>query len=314
METVTNTNTHADRQIGVCGAVTAWEASSSRGDLQRRPLVETKSVDILWRLTAATRRRLFPVDPNHHRLQGVWRKIARADSFLLELTLIEHDVQKQFRDALDVERDGDVSSYRITAVPDVPAEYGLILGDALHNYRAALDHLAYQLIVAGGLEPTDRTAFPLLDDPCKASALADIKPGLPEKVRRVLDSVQPCRNAEPADHPLRILHKLDIADKHHGLLPCVVSSSGAGWFGPVELIAFNVGPYAAGDIVSSARIDSSEPGAIRDLEHRVHVSVNHPAVVGPARSMSMSMSTYVTQGVRRYIERNIILPLSAFLD
>jgi hypothetical protein len=39
----------------------------------------------------------------------------------------------------------------------------LIIGDALHNLRSALDLMYYQLVVSGGGTPTDWTHFPIED-------------------------------------------------------------------------------------------------------------------------------------------------------
>jgi len=38
-------------------------------------------------------------------------------------------------------------------------------GDIVHNLRSALDHLAFQLVLAGGHTPTTETAFPVGKSP-----------------------------------------------------------------------------------------------------------------------------------------------------
>lgn len=59
--------------------------------------------------------------------------------------------------------------YRIERVIQVGDDWGLIVGDAVHNMRSALDHLAWALAVRhfGGVEPTDKNIireiqFPVL--------------------------------------------------------------------------------------------------------------------------------------------------------
>jgi hypothetical protein len=44
-------------------------------------------------------------------------------------------------------------------IPDAPPvhKWGLVVGDVLHNLRSALDHLAWQLVLANGKSPTSRT-------------------------------------------------------------------------------------------------------------------------------------------------------------
>ena len=58
----------------------------------------------------------------------------------------------------------------VDVVPEDPGDWGLLLGDALHNLRCALDHLAWQLAIRKyGGEPTDRkiirnVQFPIVTD------------------------------------------------------------------------------------------------------------------------------------------------------
>jgi hypothetical protein len=46
-----------------------------------------------------------------------------------------------------------------------PLEWGLIAGDAIHNMRSALDHLACVLVGENGGEITRSTSFPLYERP-----------------------------------------------------------------------------------------------------------------------------------------------------
>ncbi len=61
-------------------------------------------------------------------------------------------------------------------VPEIPAEIPLLLGDAAHNLRTALDHLACELARSTGL-PIPRFTFP------SARARTRTKPNLLEKQR-----------------------------------------------------------------------------------------------------------------------------------
>ena len=61
--------------------------------------------------------------------------------------------------------------FRVANVIAVPDEWALVVGDAVHNFRCSLDHLAWQLAIRhfGGVEPTDRKAirniqFPVMSD------------------------------------------------------------------------------------------------------------------------------------------------------
>src|SRR5450759_1304219 len=52
---------------------------------------------------------------------------------------------------------------RVADVPDVPREWGLIVGDLIHNARCALDHLVCALVARNGGQITRSTQFPIYD-------------------------------------------------------------------------------------------------------------------------------------------------------
>src|SRR5580704_10825981 len=53
----------------------------------------------------------------------------------------------------------------IAEVKPIPDRISLIIGDAIHNLRCALDHLMWQLVEAGGGTPDKSTYFPICDTP-----------------------------------------------------------------------------------------------------------------------------------------------------
>lgn len=109
-------------------------------------------------------------------------------------------------------------------MPPVPTTLGLILGDFVHNLRASLDHLVWQLVLANRRQPNSSTAFPIhlelgfLQD--KAAFFKRTKPaigGCSPGARGVIESLQPYQKGnafEASHHPLWMLHELDIIDKH----------------------------------------------------------------------------------------------------
>jgi hypothetical protein len=92
----------------------------------------------------------------------------------------------------------------------------LFIGDALHNLRSALDHLACACAIARGETP-DHTQFPILLK----------ETGLEQKLQKDLGKAGPVaidlvRALSPTPigySTLAALHKLDIADKHRLILP-----------------------------------------------------------------------------------------------
>jgi hypothetical protein len=98
----------------------------------------------------------------------------------------------------------------------------LIIGDAVHNLRSALDHLAWQLveshaaITPGAPGPDENTAFPIYQTAPKKkfAALAKVQ-GMGPGAVSLLESLQPYNCG---DNTLWELSKLDNIDKHRLLL------------------------------------------------------------------------------------------------
>jgi hypothetical protein len=118
---------------------------------------------------------------------------------------------------------------RLATVNPLPHCIPIIAGDAVHNLRSALDHLAWQLVEAGGGNPNDRTSFPIITADAKAGQryasavgqgeMAKMKPG----ALNLLESIQPYKSG---DDTLAAIHQLDIWDKHR-LIVAVHATLGA---------------------------------------------------------------------------------------
>lgn len=157
----------------------------------------------------------------------------------------------------------------IAGVRSVPDNLTLILGDAIHNLRSALDHLAWQLVEAGGGQPDDRTAFPICETPQQyASALGR---GELKRMRmgaeKVLCAVQPYNTL---DQNLWLLHRLDIVDKHRLLLAVVSSMDSFGvQFATGHTISFGRDrfvPLKVGDEVTNLPTSTYERQADEDFK------------------------------------------------
>lgn len=111
---------------------------------------------------------------------------------------------------------------------NIPLGWLAVIGDAVHNARTALDHIAYDIAVPNGGNPT-KTMFPFalyrdeLDDVIRRYTLNLASP-------KDLAVIRESRPWKRGNATLWRLHELDILDKHRGLLPCVGSLSveGAG--------------------------------------------------------------------------------------
>ena len=101
----------------------------------------------------------------------------------------------------------------------------LVIGDALHNLKSALDVLYYQSVMAANGDSGDYTRFPIRDSSKELEAA--IKGGLKKQTLAdnpypgligdlLLDNIKPY---ETGNYPLWALHRLNILDKHQLLVP-----------------------------------------------------------------------------------------------
>jgi hypothetical protein len=98
-------------------------------------------------------------------------------------------------------------------------EWSLILGDALHNLRSALDVLVWALAEPASLSEAQRrrVMWPVVVDPKKwADAASRSLASVPADVVTRIGQCQPFNRPEPERDRdgLLILHQLDITDKH----------------------------------------------------------------------------------------------------
>jgi hypothetical protein len=112
--------------------------------------------------------------------------------------------------------------YRVRQLPKVDPAWGAIVGDALHNMRSALDHLALQLVILDGGNPSEYTQFPIYDSPTNDKGnprFVTIQPRIQDaRIRAALEKVQPYQYATPAETELSVISALNNYDKHRLLL------------------------------------------------------------------------------------------------
>jgi hypothetical protein len=99
--------------------------------------------------------------------------------------------------------------------------WSALVGDALQDMRAALEHLAYALAVAYSGEPDDpeKVSFPITDTLGKFNAVRKQKIGLIDPAAQALiQEVQPYHRGDRAEfHSLMVLDDLARVDRHRTL-------------------------------------------------------------------------------------------------
>ncbi|MEU9631573.1 hypothetical protein AB0D89_32925 [Streptomyces luteogriseus] len=152
------------------------------------------------------------------RAAGVRLKFERSRHHTAQLERAIHDYLEQQPFAVyetEEEETGDLV-YRVKVRKTPPTELSLLLGDAIHNARAALDYLAWQLVIAGGGIPGTLTAFPISKSEKEFNKSYQAK--LKGSSQEALAAVQALRPFSGGDERFWRLHGLDIEDKHHLLV------------------------------------------------------------------------------------------------
>lgn len=161
--------------------------------------------------------------PNPHidlRLAGVYAKIERAR---------EHgkSLWEEFRAFMtpqnceasaDIQSDGPIK-LTLRFKKQIPTRVATVLGDAIHNLRCALDHLACAAAALNGVGP-EGIGFPIGRSHAafKEAAAKDLK-GVPIEFFQVIEKFEPYKGGNES---LYILNQLDRVDKHRLLLPTIV--------------------------------------------------------------------------------------------
>lgn len=139
------------------------------------------------------------------------------------------------------EQEGDSRRFRVIAneYPSLPRHWTLMMGDAIHNMRGALDHLIWALIdkavAGGGKAPNEREALKV-GYPVSLSSGAYFGDGaqkgngarkrmagsIGDDALAIVDRTQPHHRAvEANDHPLAVLSSYSNEDKHRNLMVSV---------------------------------------------------------------------------------------------
>lgn len=152
------------------------------------------------------------------RMSGPRAKVERAKHHIGELETAIAD----FFDIhpYEVGTEDDTKSaqrlYKLTKA-EVPSDrLALIAGDIVHNLRASLDLLIWQLVEANGKTPRQSDGFPINESPqaFDTGGMAKVKGRISDEAVKIVRAVKPHKGGNDA---LWRLHHLDIADKHRVL-------------------------------------------------------------------------------------------------
>lgn len=147
------------------------------------------------------------------------KHIAELEDFILSSGVLEGKSIRRNTDAEARNPSLHIGAFHIYD-PRIPA----FIGDAVHNLRSALDHLAFHLVMVGidkgesRTKPWEMIQFPITHcaDSYKSERTAGKVQGMERKAIEAIDALKPYKDGYDA---LWLLHKLDNADKHSFILP-----------------------------------------------------------------------------------------------
>jgi hypothetical protein len=118
--------------------------------------------------------------------------------------------------AYDDAKTGD-KIFRVKIREPVPTCLSGAIGDVVHNLRAALDQLAWQLVIANRKQPRRRTGFPVADsvEEFESDAAGKIK-GVSARAYRFIRRLKPYKGGREF---FWTIHELDRLDKHQSIIP-----------------------------------------------------------------------------------------------
>ncbi len=151
------------------------------------------------------------------RLSQVWPKVERAKKHITDVNVEILNFLKTNPYKVSTKRNPQTRQliYYISGVEPVPALVALIAGDAIQNLMSALDHLAYQLVLAGTNDNPPNANwiyFPIQDDAAKyeAKKLGKIQ-GARQTTIDAIDAIKPYRSGNDL---LWMLYRLNNVEKH----------------------------------------------------------------------------------------------------
>ena len=156
-----------------------------------------------------------------HPFTVAFRKVERAEKHVKDL----HALISGFLDRGDIYevvpefKDNGDTDYVFRVRVEIPGDVPLILGDAIHNLRSALDHAVCSLVVHNGKKVEKWHGFPIFGDTapdCHEAGIRHAVDGAGDAAFKIVAGEEPYKGA---NNPLWGLHKLDIDDKHKFIVP-----------------------------------------------------------------------------------------------
>ena len=258
--------------------------------------------------------RRYKADFMGHRRILAWadRHLKRAEA-MLEPFRKDYPYRVVLKDHFQVRKEV-LKLRRLKGIPHrPPKDLVLVVGDAIHNMRVALDYLAFAVVMKHNPSANKRQiGFPIHDN---MTGYANAEPqrlaGTPHAFRQRVQAMQPY-NPHVAPHPLALLDALENVHKHRYLLatgPAITSVRyrvvGKGRIVTAWQLATPSGPLKHGAVVARVTKDSAKT----KMEYRTLFYVCFGSV-GPATGLNFVRTL---KDVSRYIRKDVFPALEPWL-
>ncbi len=203
-----------------------------------------------------------------------------------------------------------------------PIELSLIIGDCIHNLRAALDNLVYELALAhhGGRVPSNierKSAFPIFTDSAEfVRKRKNMIGGIAPAAQAIIEGLQPYNRGDQRfwRSPLWQINQLSNEDKHR--LPHVVffAQMGSAYFVPDNLTIDDIQPIfslAEGRAPIARYPSFDKTGAEVDVQPQPSLSIRFGERV-PQQLWSMPIPLRLAF-IHNHIVKAVLAPLHPYL-
>jgi hypothetical protein len=136
------------------------------------------------------------IKPAASPLEGVRIKIERAKGHVMHLhsEVMAFHNRKPYQLIAKEDPKTEKRVYSVKINECIPRSFSGIIGDTIHNLRAALDQLAWQLVIVNTQQPRRRTGFPIGSDRKEFEADAEGKvKGIAKPAIRLIHRLKPYR-------------------------------------------------------------------------------------------------------------------------
>jgi hypothetical protein len=173
--------------------------------------------------------------------------------------------------------------YHLERLGDLP-ELALVIGDAIHNLKTALDYAWFETVntlMPGRDVRSKFPVYPSVDQLVSALTTSGISAARPRLAALILAQVKPY---DGGNFYIRPLHKFDIRDKHELLIPATIYGNVFGLKIKNQHRSVTAGTWG-GELGEEVRINVAEDAEIED---KGHVPFGIVFKEGPTKNMEVS--------------------------